>query len=341
MGPCPLQHFQRTQEGKPMTEALPKCTFCSSSNYRKAYPVTDIFGNTRDLHVCDDCNTRYLWPKPGEEDLKQAYDDSYYGTAETKFKWKAVENTIEYFRKQRARKMKRLLQTGAKVLDIGCGNGRYLMHLAGMGDYELHGTELAGGSAQRASAIKDIKLFIGRFEQAAYPDKYFDSISLYHVFEHLEEPVSALDEISRIIKEDGVLVLSFPNIRSFQSRLLKSAWLHLDPPRHLFFPDHKRFADMMQERGYTLIGKKFFSSEQNPVGMVQGLLNKMCKRRDVLFERMKGNKAYAREYGKLNIMLQKMFFLCAMPVCMFSDIFDSAFGAGATVEMSFRKDGNR
>ena len=35
--------------------------------------------------------------------------------------------------------------------------------------------------------------------------------------------------------EDGVAVIALPNIKSFQSRLFRGKWFHLDPPRHLFF----------------------------------------------------------------------------------------------------------
>jgi hypothetical protein len=131
--------------------------------------------------------------------------------------------------------------------------------------------------------------------------------------------------------------MSFPNIDSWQSKMFKGKWLHLDPPRHLFFFAPLDFVEMMKKRGFLLESKKFFSPEQNPYGMIQSTLNLFTKKREVLFENLKGNTAYAPEYGKINIIFQKLFFLGAMPFFMVADVFATIAGKSATVEFTFRK----
>ncbi len=313
------------------------CVYCGSLESSLRWSVNDMYGTIRDLRCCAHCQTWFYNPQPSKEQLDIAYSNSYYGETETKFRWSIVEKSVDYFRMLRARRLHRLIQRKGRVLDIGCGNGRFLHKLYQMGGVEVCGTELPGNSAERAKSYSEINLFCGSFAQSDFPTASFDAVTLFHVFEHLPEPASALSKINELLKPGGVLLVSFPNIKSLQAQLLRQHWLHLDPPRHLFFPSPNEFVTQMSALGFTLIRRKFFSPEQNPVGMVQGLLNVFSGKRDVLFERMKGNTAYAPEFGKGRMFFHKLFFVCAMPYFMLGDLFESLAGAGATVEFTFRK----
>lgn len=313
------------------------CYYCQSINYIVQYKTSDIFDNNYEIVKCSDCNSYFLTPNPSYEILSKAYDDSYYGESEKKFSFPILEKVLDYFRMGRARKLKTYINPGANILDIGCGNGRFLMYLNKLGNYNLFGTELEGNSARRTSEIKEINLKIGFIEENDFEENFFDAITLFHVFEHLHEPKKILQIISKILKSDGILMISFPNIDSLQSRIFKGNWLHLDPPRHLFFFSPKDFEKIIHDLGYELIDRKFLSFEQNPYGMVQSILNKFSFKRELLFESLKGNKSYIKDYSKYKLMLQKLFFLFAMPFFMISDIFESLFNKGATVEYIFKK----
>ena len=82
---------------------------------------------------------------------------------------------------------------------------------------------------------------------------------------------------------------------------------------------------------------KYFSFEQNPYGAIQSILNKLCKKREVLYERLKGNYTYAPEYSRTNIIFQKLFFFVSFPIFAFTEIFSSILKVGATVEFTFKK----
>lgn len=320
-----------------MTEESPSCIFCASTKTIRAFPVTDIFDVTRELRRCEQCGAWFYWPGPSGEELTQAYSDDYYGRHDTKFRWGAIETIVEWFRKGRARMLRRYLGHSGVVLDIGCGNGNMLHQLSAMGLFRLHGTEMPGNSALRAANHPEISLFTGSFFSAPYTPAQFDAITLFHVLEHLPEPLAHLDRIDELLKPGGLLVLSFPNNRSWQARFFGPHWLHLDPPRHLFLPDYRDLSARLAAKGYIRLRRSFFSPEQNPVGAVQSLLNRYSSVRDLLLERLKGNMSYHPEVGPWLMFWQKVFFITTMPFFIFTDIVASTAGYGATVLLIFKK----
>lgn len=307
------------------------CGYCGFEDSVSLYSTNDIFGNNYKIHKCNKCKAYFLAPRPTQERLNQAYDSSYYGTQEEKFSSSRVEKVLDYFRKMRAKSLTKYIKNKDSVLDVGCGNGRFLSYLQNYGNYQLNGTELDGNSAKRAARIPEINLKIGMLERGDFGKESLSAITMFHVFEHLQNPIEMLDIIDEILKKDGILMMSFPNIRSFQSLLFKGKWLHLDPPRHLFFFNPNDFKKLMQTRGYKVLSEKYLSSEQNPFGFTQSFLNMFYKKREVLFESMKGNKEYIKDFSRFNLLLQKGFFAISFPFFIITDLFESLFRRGATV----------
>ena len=280
--------------------------------------------------------TVFLCPTPTPEQLDSAYDDSYYGQGKEKFT-SSVEKVLEHFRRARAARVCRFIQPSARILDIGCGNGRFLSYLIEQG-FEAYGTELPGKAAERASQIPNLKLKTGRLASVDFEENFFDCISMWHVFEHLTEPKEALQIIRKILKPDGYLMMSLPNIDSIQSRLFRGKWLHLDPPKHLFFLGATDLISQMKGLGFSLIKQKYFSLEQNPFGIQQSIPNCILKKREVLFEALKGNVTYIKEYSRFSIILQKIFYIVTFPVFAFLAALEAALKKGGTMEFIFRKE---
>ena len=76
-------------------------------------------------------------------------------------------------------------------------------------------------------------VFTGRLEDAGYPDKHFDVVTLWHVLEHMRDPAGCLQEIHRILKDSGVLAAELPNIGSKRSKKSGENWDQLKPWEHL------------------------------------------------------------------------------------------------------------
>lgn len=315
-----------------------RCTFCSAENSTVLYATSDIFRNDWELHTCNACEAVFLTPFPTPEQFEQAYGPDYYGEGDKKFNAR-LEKLLDRFRMGRAKRYARYLKGSGRILDIGCGNGKFLQCVDTLGDYDLNGIEMPGGSADRASQITNLTLKIGELEAGDFEPNSIDGITLHHVFEHLSQPRKYLEIISEIMKPGGVLVMSFPNVDSWQSSFGKGLWFHMDPPRHLFLFRPKAFKRTMAEYGFDVINEKHFNPEYNPFGTQQTLLNKLGIKRDALYESMKNNQEYLHDVPKATQTLQWLFARLSAPLFILTDALAASFKKGGTTEFILRKRG--
>jgi SAM-dependent methyltransferase len=229
----------------------------------------------------------------------------------------------------------RLLPQGGSVLDIGCGNGGFLRSLARLGDYKLHGIELPGPAADRAATVPGIHLQRRPIAPGDYPSGSFDLITLFHVIEHLPAPADLFSQASTLLKPGGHLLLSLPNCGSWQARLCGQHWLHWDPPRHLWLAPPSALVAAGSRVGLLPERMSHLSLEQNPFGLLQGLLNHAFPR-DRLYEWLKRSDP-KRGKGTPPV-LDLAFAILLGPACVVFSLAESVAGKGGTFELCLRKD---
>jgi SAM-dependent methyltransferase len=310
------------------------CPYCNQTSKTLLYKTYSFNKKPFVFSTCLDCQCIYLDPLPDRETLDLAYSDEYYGQGEAKF-IKPVENFIEWFRRQRAMLIHSLLKGKGKVLDMGCGNGKFLEGVSKLGDYEIYGIEMPGNSAERAKKVKGLHLFEGEINKVNIETR-FDAITLIHVFEHLVDPAITLDKIDNLLVQDGYLIITVPNISSIQSLLFRGYWFHLDVPRHLFFFEPLRFTELMKARGYELESSGTFSLEHSLWGFFQSLMNVMFKDRDLFYEILKGKPHLIRK-KPFQFFAQVVLSVFVMPIAFVEFVVSGMMGRGVQKQFIFRK----
>ncbi len=305
-----------------------KCFFCEAQSARFKFETQSRLDQTFFVFRCAQCGCLFLNPQPTAEELNLAYKDDYYGEGESKFAG-PIEHLVQWFREARARRVARLLKPSQHILDVGCGNGRFLAQLIRQG-FKADGIELEGNSAKRAAQVKGLNLHIGAFDEVDFKGQQFDAICLWHVFEHLPQPQRTLDKIESLLKTGGYLFLSLPNAASWQAMMAGPLWFHLDPPRHLFIPTAKGLLSELDRRGFVLKNIRHFSFEQNPFGFIQSWMNRFTQPREVLYEQLKG-------HGKHSVSGHKLAGAALATPALVLSILESLMRRGATIELVAHK----
>jgi methionine biosynthesis protein MetW len=110
--------------------------------------------------------------------------------------------------------------SGAKILDVGCGPCVIAGIVKQKFDAEVYGVDCDSTFVDQAKA-KGIKVYACDLENGSFPfaDGSFDCVLFIEVLEHLAKPENCLKEISRVLKSNGILILSTPNLTSLQNRI--------------------------------------------------------------------------------------------------------------------------
>jgi 2-polyprenyl-3-methyl-5-hydroxy-6-metoxy-1,4-benzoquinol methylase len=147
-----------------------------------------------------------------------------------------------------------------KILDIGCADGEFLTPFLKK-DFGCYGLE-AIETAIKDSRRKGIKVVRGSFlEKFPFNDSTFDIIFAGEVIEHTFDDDYFLNEVHRVLKRKGLLVLTTPNLVSLGNRLLM---LIGKLPRFAYAPFHYRIytpqllKSKLQDSSFKII--KFESS---------------------------------------------------------------------------------
>ncbi|MEO5865272.1 MAG: class I SAM-dependent methyltransferase [Nitrospiraceae bacterium] len=138
-----------------------------------------------------------------------------------------------------------------KVLDVGCGAGGNLKALQDQG-WEPSGIEISEVAAAHAREIVTGNIHTGTLESAPFSPQSFDLILMSHSLEHLPSPVDALRQVHRLLKDNGLLIVSVPNVNSLEFKLFGPWWFHLDPPRHIYHFDRHSLSGIMAQAGFWL-----------------------------------------------------------------------------------------
>lgn len=120
---------------------------------------------------------------------------------------------------------------GARLLDVGCGNGGFLRIARAFG-YTASGSEFDPKAAQVARE-QGFEIFEGDWSQAPIAPGSIDQITLHHVIEHLYRPVDALRRMREWLRPGGRIWLQTPNADSRGAQRYGVDWRGLEPPRHL------------------------------------------------------------------------------------------------------------
>lgn len=173
-----------------------------------------------------------LITSPVPNDLSKYYKSESYisHTDSTKSLVDKLYQVVKKYTLKKKLKLINSFKTETKtILDIGAGTGDFLK-ICKENNWEVTGIE-PSEKARKFAEEKNINLYndISKIE-----NKKFDVITLWHVLEHIPNLFEYIQNLKKLLKENGTLIIAVPNFKSYDAKYYKEFWAAYDVPRHLY-----------------------------------------------------------------------------------------------------------
>lgn len=232
-------------------ETLSNCPVCNSINYSLFLVCKDntVSRETFDIVQCVSCGFKFTNPRPEENKTGKYYKSEEY-VSHSNTKKGFVNSVYQIVRKYTLLKKLQLIssyyKTG-KILDIGSGTGEFLK-LFKDANWETLGIEPSPDA--RKMAVENYNLDIK--EEAEINNletESFDVITMWHVLEHVPKLNERIEDLKRLIKPNGIIIIAVPNCTSLDAKIYKKNWAAYDVPRHLYHFSPKDIDTIFKNHG--------------------------------------------------------------------------------------------
>jgi len=152
---------------------------------------------------------------------------------------------------------------GARLLDVGCGNGRFLIDARSAG-WHVTGVE-PDPNAARVAQSEGIDVVVGSFDDVDLPVEGFDVISANQVIEHVHDPHVFVERLYRWLRPGGRVWLGTPNLESPLHRRYGRNYVSLHPPQHLLMFNRNTLESLLRQHGFDevrFVDRGFFDYSQ-------------------------------------------------------------------------------
>ena len=243
-------------------ETVDRCPACGASGRRTVHRELEdrVVGTAPGrwcLHRCQECESMYLDPRPTPGSIGRAYR-SYYTHAPRSPSLpvpgearagpiRRISTRVRSLSRRPGQRLPVGAPRGARVLDVGCGSGEFLITAARLGwtgvgvDFDPH--------AVAAARARGLTVHLGDLNDLPQDECAFDYISLNHVLEHVHRPAALVRQCADLLAPDGILWIETPNAGALGHRRYGRFWRGLEPPRHLCIASLTALEGMLDDAG--------------------------------------------------------------------------------------------
>jgi 2-polyprenyl-3-methyl-5-hydroxy-6-metoxy-1,4-benzoquinol methylase len=213
------------------------CPVCGSLTIRKVLSAKDYMITQQEFEIweCDSCSLRFTQAIPTEEEIGPYYQSENY-ISHTNTQKGLVNRLYHQVRRITLNNKRKLIESvshaGKNLLDVGAGTGAFADYMRHKG-WQVAGVEADETTRKRAFEWHGLLLH-STSEFFTLQQEYYDIITLWHVLEHVHSLHEYMEQLKKLLTQNGTLLIAVPNYTSHDAALYKEYWAAWDVPRHLY-----------------------------------------------------------------------------------------------------------
>jgi len=222
------------------------------------------------VYWCPECDHGQVWERPNNAEVAEFYNVEDYYTHKAEDEKKDTETS--FFDKLRLHLAWRLDNSNGScrddveefvrgenlsVCEIGCGNGQNLVNFANKG-FQVWGVE--PDTNARTVALQSLSnIFAGTVDNlpAAITEGKYDVILMSHVLEHFVDINTAIANVKRLLKDNGILIVEVPNCKALGFDTYLETWPMSEIPRHLNFFTPSSLKKVLAQHDLEVVDEKY------------------------------------------------------------------------------------
>lgn len=237
-------------------------------------PKIFIKGKKFDIVKCTNCKLIYADTSLGKKDINKLYD---IDDSELRMNPNPIEKDDCLRRLGMIKRCfpKSMKNKNIRMLDFGTGMSNF-MYLAKKQGFDIYGYDIDGKINQYHRRRKIKMVDIEKFK-----DNYFDVITMFHVLEHIDEPVELLTFLKKKLRKNGIIYIDVPNGESLEIKLFgeKSPYLSTSDKGHLYYYSLKTLPNILKGLGFEIVRKRH--KGVFAIGLISGFKKKVTGSKDV------------------------------------------------------------
>lgn len=224
------------------------CNICGSDK-----PRLLVVKNSFQVVNCRECGLVYVSPRLTEAALGSLYSEDYHISSPAEVK----EERERFFKEKIA--IISQYQTGGKILDVGCSTGRFLKEAKATG-WDTYGIDVSEDALRYARQNYGLEVRAEKLDESKFEPAFFDAVTMLDSIEHMPDPYQALLKAKEILKPEGFIFISTPNIDGLIPRTTYclfgktfGIWEHPTPPGHIYQFSQKTLTALLHKAGFDVV----------------------------------------------------------------------------------------
>lgn len=194
-------------------EMKEKCIICSGQSFDLVSNILRDGTTEQQVYACESCSYVQLLPRPSAEQNQAFYDRN--GQDRAVRAWIDLDWECEAFAvdvNRRADTVEAVSCLDDSLLDVGTGYGIFLETMQQRG-YAVRGIEIGEERRKMAREITDAPIdATNLLAEAPLPEQVSDVVTLFHVLEHVADPVAFARRLRSLVRPGGVFICEVPNV---------------------------------------------------------------------------------------------------------------------------------